>query len=151
LAIAASGTVAFMLRTEPCFTVSALRVSIDYRRRCTMSDVEALDGAFFTGVLETNKDAVRAAVRDALLDGVKRQFQWELPDTVKKAVAEFVTEEIVPEIRAELEANKEAFVAAATQMAAGAAAEIAKAMQEQIAKNLTNSWTLRKVTEELFR
>jgi hypothetical protein len=33
LAIAASGTVAFMLRTEPRFTVSVLRASIDYRGR----------------------------------------------------------------------------------------------------------------------
>jgi hypothetical protein len=109
-----------------------------------------LDGAFFTDVLENNKDSVRAAVRDALLDSVKRQFQWELPEAVKKTVSEFVADEIIPEIKAELEANKEAFITAATDMARGCAAEIAKAMQEQVAKNLTQSWNVRKLADAIF-
>jgi hypothetical protein len=112
---------------------------------------EALNEEFFTSVLEENKDAVRATVRDALLEGVKRQFAWEVPDAVKKAVAEFITEENIPEIKAELEANKETFVIAATEMVRGVPAEIGKAMQKQLAKNLTNSWTLRKITEACFQ
>jgi hypothetical protein len=112
---------------------------------------EGLDAEFFTEVLESNKDAVRATVRDALLAGVKRQFEWELPEAVKKTVNEFITEEVVPEVRAELSANKDAFVAAATEMAKSASVEIAKAMQTTIAKNLTNSWTLRKVVEECLK
>lgn len=111
---------------------------------------DALDADFFTDILETNKDAVRATVRDALLDGVKRQFQWELPEAVKKAVTEFVTEQIIPEVKAELEANKDVFVNAATEMVRGAPAEIGKAMQEQLAKNLTDSWKLRKLIEAMF-
>ena len=111
---------------------------------------DSLNEEFFTTVLEENKDAVRATVRDALLEGVKRQFAWELPDAVKKAVQEFVAEEILPAVRADLEANKEEFIEAATAMVRGVPAEIGKAMQEQLAKNLTNSWTLRKVVEACF-
>jgi transcription termination factor NusB len=111
----------------------------------------ALDAEFFNEILESNKDAVRATVRDALLEGVKRQFQWELPDAVKKAVAEFVTDEIIPEIKAELEANKDTFVQAATDMVRGAPAEIGKAMQAHLAKNLTDSWKLRQVVEACFK
>jgi transcription termination factor NusB len=111
----------------------------------------ALDAEFFTDVLESNKDAVRATVRDALLEGVKRQFQWEIPEAVKKAVSEFITAEIIPEIKAELEANKAVFVNAATEMVKGVPVEIGKAMQEQLAKNLTQSWTLRKVVEACFQ
>lgn len=109
-----------------------------------------LDAQFFTEVLESNKDAVRATVRDALIEGIKRQFQWELPEAVKKEVNAFLTDEVLPSVRAELEANKEEFVEAATTMVRGVPAEIAKAMQEQLAKNLTNSWTLRKVVEACF-
>jgi hypothetical protein len=111
----------------------------------------ALDSEFFTDILEKNKAAVREAVRDTMLESVKRQFQWELPDTVRKAVTEFVNDEIVPEIKAELMANKAAFVEAGTEIARGAAAEIAKAFQEQIAKNLTQSWNIRKVVEALVQ
>ena len=81
---------------------------------------------------------------------MKRQFQWELPEAVKKAVTEFVTEEIIPEVKAELEANKDVFVTAATEMVKGAPAEIGKAMQAQLAKNLTDSWKVRKIVEALF-
>lgn len=112
---------------------------------------DALDAEFFTDILESNKDAVRAVVRDALMESVKRQFQWEIPEAVKKAVTEFVTTEIIPEITAELMANKAAFVDAATVMVRGAPAEIGKAMQAQLAKNLSQSWTLRKVVEACFQ
>ena len=111
----------------------------------------ALDAAFFTSILDENRDAVRASVKEALLAGVKRQFEWEIPDAVKREVSAFVTEEVIPEIRAELMANKAAFVSAATDIAKAAPIELAKAMQEAVAKNLANSWTLKKVVEELVR
>lgn len=110
-----------------------------------------LDAAFFTDILESNKDAVRAAVRDTMLESVKRQFEWEVPDAVKKAVTEFVSEEILPAIKAELLANKDVFVDAATELVRVAPVEIAKAMQEQVAKNLAYSWNVRKIAEALFQ
>lgn len=116
-----------------------------------MSDTPTgIDETFFTEVLESNKDAVRETVRQALLDGIKRQFEWELPNAVKTAVNEFFVEQVIPEIKAELETNKDEFVDAATLMVRGAPVEIGKAMQEQLAQNLTNSWTLRKVVEACF-
>ena len=116
-----------------------------------IADTAALDAAFFTDILESNKAKVREAVRDSLLEGVKREFQWELPQAVRKVVNEFISEEIVPEIRAELETNKEEFVRAATDIVKGATAEIGKALQEHLAKNLAQSWTMRKLTEALFQ
>lgn len=106
---------------------------------------------FYTDVLEENKDAVRAAVKNALLEGVKRQFEWELPQAVKDEVHTFIKTEIVPAIQADLIKNKEAIVDAATEMVRGAPAEIGKAMQEQLAKNLTNSWQLRQIVEACFK
>src|SRR5690606_31592883 len=109
-----------------------------------------LNEEFFTSVLESNKEAVHATVREALLSGIKRQFEWEIPEAVKKAVQEFITEEIIPEIQAELTANKAVFVDAATEMVKGAPAEIGKAMQAQLAKKLTDSWQLKKILEACF-
>lgn len=110
-----------------------------------------IDEGFYLSVLETNKDALRETVRDAMLAGVRRQFEWEIPDAIKKAVNDFILEEIVPQVRAELTANKDTFVDAATDMVRGVPAEIGKAMQEALAKNLTQSWTLRKVVEACFQ
>ncbi len=108
-----------------------------------------MDADFFRDILESNKDMVRDGVRDALMDSIKRQFQWELPKAVKVTVKEFMEQEVVPAIRAELLANKEQFVEAATEIARAAPAEIAKAMQAKIAENLTHSWTLREVVTKL--
>lgn len=111
----------------------------------------AIDEAFFTEVLESNRDAVRESVKQAMLEGIKRQYEWELPNAVKETVSAFVRDEIVPEIKANLEANKDVFVDAATEMVKGAPAEIGKAMQKQLAENLTNSWQLRKIVEACFQ
>jgi FKBP-type peptidyl-prolyl cis-trans isomerase (trigger factor) len=116
----------------------------------TEAQAESLGTDFFKEILHSNRDTVHAAVRDAMLDGIKKQFQWELPEAVKREVQAFIAEDILPEIRAELVASKDVFVNAATEMARAAPVEIAKAMQEHIAKNLTNSWTLRKVVEAMF-
>lgn len=110
-----------------------------------------MDATFYTDVLEENKDAVRAAVTNALLDGVKRQFEWELPQAVKETVNDFIKTEVVPAIQADLEKNKDAIVAAATEIVRGVPAEIGKAMQEHLAKNLTQSWTLRQIVEACFK
>jgi hypothetical protein len=111
----------------------------------------SLNEEFFNEVLESNKDAVRRAVQDALLAGVKRQFEWELPAAVKATVEKFILDEVVPAIHADLAANKEALVTAATEMVRGVPAEIGKAMQEKLAANLTNSWTMRKIVEAAFQ
>lgn len=110
-----------------------------------------MNDQFYKEILEENKDAVRQKVKEAMLESVAKEFQWELPKVVREAVNEFVQEEIVPAVRAELLENKDAMVQAATDMIAGVPAEIGKAMQEQLAKTLTDSWKLRKVTEALFQ
>lgn len=110
-----------------------------------------MDDQFYKEVLEENKDAVKRAVKEAMLESVKQKFGWGLPDALKKTVDEFLKEEILPAIRADLLENKDAIVAAATDAVRGAPAEIGKALQEHLAKNLTDSWKLRKVTEALFQ
>lgn len=110
-----------------------------------------MDDKFYTEVLESNKSAVRKAVTDAMMDGIKRKFEWELPATVNKEVSRFVEEEIVPAIRADLLAQKDEIISAATAMIKGVPEEIAKAMQERLAVSLKDSWKLRKVTEALFQ
>lgn len=109
-----------------------------------------MDEKFFIDVLEENKGAVKTAVREAMLDGIKKQFEWELPSAVKQEVAKFVEEEIVPSIRAELMESKDEMVAAATEIIRGVPIELGKAMQEQVAKNLSNSWNIKKVVDALL-
>lgn len=112
--------------------------------------MQEIPSDFYEGILTENRDAVRAAVKEALLSGIKRQFEWEIPDAVKAEVREFITNEVMPQIRADLTANKDEFVNAATTMVRSIPAEIAKAMQSQLAANLTRSWTLRKVVDACF-
>lgn len=116
-----------------------------------MEQLEPLDADFYISVLEENRSAVRAAVSNALMEGIKRKFEWELPDAVNKAVSAFIEEEIVPEVRANLLASKDTFVDAATEMVRAVPAEIGKAMQEALAQNLSNSWTLRNVVDACFK
>lgn len=110
---------------------------------------ESLTSDFFTGILDENREKVRAAVRDTLLESVKQQFKWEVPEAIRKEVSDFIATEVIPDVRAELMKNKAAFVDAATEIAKAAPIELAKAMQQKVAENLTNSWKLKKVIEEL--
>lgn len=110
-----------------------------------------MDSQFFTDILEQNKDAVKKQVIDTMMQSIQRQFQWELPESIKKEVSAFIDAEVLPAVRAELIANKATFVEAATELARTAPLEIAKAMQASAAKNLTQSWTLRNVVGELFK
>lgn len=115
----------------------------------TNENDKPLTADFFTGILDENREAVRAAVRDTLLESVKKQFAWEVPEAIRKEVSDFITSEVIPDVRAELMKNKAAFVDAATELAKAAPIELAKAMQQRIAENLTSSWKLKKVIEEL--
>jgi len=118
---------------------------------CGDFSMTEISADFFTDILESNKGAVKAAVTDALMSGIKRQFEWELPNALKEEVAKFITDEIVPEIRSQLLANKDELVGAATTMVRGIPAEIAKAMQEKLANNLTQSWQLTKIIDACFK
>ena len=106
---------------------------------------------FFTDILENNRENVKSAVTEALMSGIKRQFEWELPNSVKEEVTKFITDEVAPEIRAQLLANKDELVDAAITMVRGIPAVIAVSMQEQLAKNLTNSWTLTQIVQACFK
>ena len=109
-----------------------------------------MNDEFYKEILEENKEAVKNKIREAMFDGIKRQFEWELPNAVKEEVQKFIKEEITPSIREDLLQNKDAMVEAATNMIAGIPAEIGKKLQEDLAVNLKNSYKLRKITEALF-
>lgn len=109
-----------------------------------------LNAEFMLSVLEDHRPAVKAAVKEALMSGIKRKFEWELPEAVQKAVEDFIQTEIIPEIRAQLTADKDVFVSAATEMVKSVPVEIGKALQVQIAKNLTSSYKLESLIKALL-
>lgn len=109
-----------------------------------------MDADFYKEVLEENKEAVKQKVKEAMLDAVTRKFSWEVPEQINSIVSEFITEEIAPALRDELMENKNAIVESATTIVSGIPAELGKALQEHLAKNFTDSWKLRKVTEAMF-
>lgn len=110
-----------------------------------------MDSKFYEEILEQNKDAVKAKVVEAMLASISRQFEWELPKEIQAVVSEFIKAEVLPEVKAELFKNKDELVNAATAFVRGVPEEIAKKMQEQVAKTLTNSYSLQKVVEVLLR
>lgn len=109
-----------------------------------------IDENFLLTALNENRENIKAHVKQTILDGITRQFQWELPEVIKKEVTAFMAEEIAPEIRKQLVADKDMIVDAATVAIQGIAIEIGKQLQEKAAKSLANSWDLKKITEALF-
>ncbi len=109
-----------------------------------------MNDEFFKEVLEQNKDAVKQKVVEAMMQGIQQKLSWELPETIKKEVDAFITAEVLPAVKAELMKNKDVFVNSATTFVNGIPAEVGKAMQQQVAKNLTTSWNLRKLAELLL-
>lgn len=85
-----------------------------------------------------------------MIESVTQKLRWEVPESINKAVKEFVEEEVVPEIRAALLEDKDEIVNAATAFVRGIPGEIGKALQANVAGNLTKSWNLKKIVEAVI-
>jgi hypothetical protein len=101
--------------------------------------------------LKDNKEQIKAAVTQQLIERITSQYRYDIPEAIQKEVDAFVLEEVLPEIRKQLIANKAAIVEGATAVALSIGSEVAKAVQAQIAKNMASSYNLNKVFEALIR
>lgn len=105
---------------------------------------------FYKEILEENKEAVKQKVTEAMFASIENKFKWELPEAVSKEVNSFIKEEIAPAVRESLLEDKDAIIKTATEAVSLIPAEVAKALQEHLAKTLTDSYKLRGVTKALF-
>lgn len=114
------------------------------------NDTIGIDSQFLIQSLADNREAIKAHVKKVILDGISKQFQWELPQVVTKEVSKFMEEEIVPEIRKQLIADKDLIVEAATKAVQGIAIEVGTSLQKLAAEQLSNSYKVREIGKALF-
>lgn len=105
--------------------------------------------ALLIEALNENRERVKNAVADSLIDKIAQQYRYDMPQIIQTEMDTFIKENVVPAISARLTENKDAIVDGATQVALSIASEMAKTIQEQISKNLTQSWNVKKVIDAL--
>lgn len=83
------------------------------------------------------KDAIAAAVRARAIDAMTSSVQWQLPQSVTKAVGEFFEEEIVPEVKKALADQKGPIVEAAIKAASEIGDKVAVTLVEKAVESMT--------------
>lgn len=107
------------------------------------------------------QDQINQAVSDAIPDvlaGLRKEItetalyhaRDSVREAVTKAVGEWIEAELVPVILATLAAEKDGLIAIAPEIAAGATAELSKAMLATIKEKLEKSWERKKIFEALL-
>lgn len=102
--------------------------------------------------LADNDAEIKAAVKAKVIDQLLQHHHWQITSEISEVVKTFVSEEIVPEIKKHLQDQKGPILEAALVGASEIGANLAKAIAERSAKNLTSdSYQFRQVMEALFK
>jgi F0F1-type ATP synthase delta subunit len=102
--------------------------------------------------LEDNKVSIQAAVKSKIIDRLLQEHSWQITQEIRDVVQAFVSAEIVPDVKKYLQDQKGPILEAALVGAAEIGNNLAKAITERSAKNLTSdSYQFRQVMEALFK
>lgn len=102
--------------------------------------------------LAANDAEIKSAVKAKMIERLLSSHQWEITTEISAVVKTFVSEEIVPEVKKHLMDQKGPILEAALVGASEIGANLAKAIAERSAKNLTSdSYQFRQVMEALFK
>ena len=108
-----------------------------------------MDSKLIKLALEENKEGLVNAINESIIEGVKRDLQWSLPEEVKGMVNDFLKTEVLPEVKAKLFDSKEDIVNHATEIAVNISTEVGNAIQREAVKNLSQSWNVKKILEAI--
>ena len=87
--------------------------------------------------LEDSKAEIAASVKDRAIDAMTRSLEYQLPQSVTKAVADFFEAEIVPEIQKHLADQKGPIVAASIKAASQIGDRVAEALVEKAVESMS--------------
>jgi hypothetical protein len=79
-----------------------------------------------------NKDAVKRAVLEKVVDSLTQQVQWDLPHTIQEDFDAFYKEEISPAVKQHMADHKEGIMQVVIKASVVAADSVAVAMAERI-------------------
>jgi len=100
-------------------------------------------------ILKRHKEAINKAALEAVMINVKRQFEWELPETVKAEIDKFMAEEIAPEVVKKLKGEKSAILVGVTKAVNEISEKYAASMVERAVTNI-NGYKGRDLIQQLL-
>lgn len=117
-----------------------------------MSAAEELVGldVEVTKALASHKDAIIKGMVEGAISSMKGKLGWRAEALAEEAVGKFMKDEVLPAVQAHLEAHKADVVAALVGGIDAALRASGVKLMETAAKNLTQSWNMKKVVEGIF-
>jgi hypothetical protein len=103
-----------------------------------------------TQYLDDNKDSVKRAVLEKIVNSLTQQVQWDLPRKIQEDFDTFYKEEISPAVKQHMADNKEAIMQVVIKASVDAADSVAVAMSETIKKTMSSDTDAKKVFGALF-
>ena len=101
-------------------------------------------------ILEGAQEEISIALVEEAKVSVAREFRYKLDGEIAAITKKFIADEIAPELRAHLVANKSDILEAALGSSTEIALAIHNSLTETLVKNLSNSYSRKKIWEALF-
>lgn len=103
-----------------------------------------------TQELQSAIPAIMARVRREAEDQIERECLRTVMHHATDAASKWAQEVLAPEIRAQLDAGKAGMLARAEEIAKQITDAVAEALVEQVKKNLSQSWNVKRAVEGIF-
>jgi hypothetical protein len=96
------------------------------------------------------KDAIVKGLIDGAVSSLQRDLGWKVARATEEHIDKFIKEEVLPEVQAQIEARRNEIVAAMVGSVDVAMKHAGVKLAETAAKNLAQSWNMKKLAEAMF-
>lgn len=117
-----------------------------------MSAVEeevSLD-AEITKALKSRKDEIVKGLVEGAIASMQRDLGWKVAHATETHIDKFMKDDVLPEVQRRMEARKVEIIEAMLNGIDTALEQAGKQLVATAAKNLSQSWNLKKLTDAMF-
>ena len=100
--------------------------------------------------LSTRKDEIIKGLVEGAVSSLQRDLGWKVAHATEQHIDSFIKQEVLPEVQKRLQSRKAEIIDAMLKGIDTALEQAGKTLVSKAAKNLGESWNLKKLTEAMF-
>lgn len=101
-------------------------------------------------ILEESREDIKVSIKEKIKEKIIDNLSWTLDDEIKKTIEDVVETELSDEIKKVVIESKQEIISGIRPALAQIGSDIAIELEKKAKENLMNSWTSRKIAEQLF-
>lgn len=100
--------------------------------------------------LQERKGEIIKGLVEGAITTLNRDLGWQVKHAASEVIDKFIKDEVLPKVQEELEQRKAEIIVSIVGGIEGALQAAVTQMQASAAKNLAQSWNMKKLTEAMF-